>query len=235
MAISVIQQTNFITTGAQLGIPSVAYNSALAGGNFLLGFCSYRSNSWGSPASGGLIVRPFLDTQSNSWSYITLPNNYQGQYSYGIGHSASSSAGSDTVTIDFSNNDGFIYDTRIELFEISGVSTFNLSTFNGAASVATGSISTPTGTVNFSTTTSISPYWACDMVCVADIHGNNIVYAHPYNGSSLNIHDTISGWTSIFAGPNDNLYVQSNNVPPPAPVRLFINAGATRPLSSFQE
>jgi hypothetical protein len=71
------------------------------------------------------------------------------------------------------------------------------------------------------------------MVCVQDSIGNSIVFAHPYNGVTQAILDVIPGWTSIFNGPNDNLYVQHQNLVVAAPVSIFINAGASKPLAKF--
>lgn len=223
--ISIVQQTNFFTIGAQLGTPSVEYNNALAGGNFLLGFCSYRTNN-------GLLVSPFTDSQGNSWISETFPSNAQGQYSYGIGYAPTSTSGLDTVTVDFSDNSGFIYDTRIELFEISGATSFTIATTNGTGSVASGTIATPHGSASFSTVSSIALFWSCNMVCVADGAGNSIVFAHPYNGVSQLITDNITGWTSIFNGPNDNLYIQSSTQAG-SKVQVFISVGNTRTTASY--
>lgn len=225
MSASIVQAAQNIAGGSWISNPwSVEFDSDLAGGNFLLGFAS------GNAEDANCYITNIEDTQSNSWVNLDV-----GQNGYGIGYALTSSSGPDTVDFTGANIGINTHNPNGLALEISGIASYgSMSVTSGTDSVASGSIATPQGDFSFSTTTSYDS-WYLTLLYLNGYDDTGLVCAMLYSYNGLE-QDVISGWTLSAPTPGSfdtAIYTQVVGGTPPAPVRIFVNAGATRSLASF--
>ena len=154
---------------------------------------------------------------------------------YGLGYTGTSVSGADIVSFTNTGACGFVYDPCIIVAEIGGSSSFgSLTTFNGTGSVMGGSITLNSIVYTFTTLTSYSS-WVLSMVVYNGIVPNTyIILAVPYVPNSSIVVDTIPGWQVQGSNLHSALYTVIASPAPPPPVRVFVNACPTRPISSVQ-
>lgn len=222
MAIPTLVQSNFYGgTFTQIGPIDVAFPHPLTSGNTIFGYHSFSFNP-------SILITPWSDTQGNTWSAVDFPPNTDGHQSYGYGTTTAQS-GADTVSVGWMDNFTATYNPSFCILEIANATSHSTNLTMGNGTPISGSITTPTGQVATFTSSASFSNWSCNMVCFSSSAGSFVV-AIPY---ALTFGEDVPGWTGLYkGGASSSIYIQSV-LKYVSPVRVFVNTGPTKPVSSI--
>ena len=219
MAPFIVQAVGHGSGGVWTNPIGVAFANPLQGGNALVGLGCARGIC-------STLVVTTSDTQANTWTTVDSST-------YGLAYTLSSSAGADTVQFNGTGFCGFTYDPCSMGVELAGVTGFGSNTaFTGTTSQVHGSVTLAQGTYSF---TSLTTYdlWILNMMYFTGANNNGIMLAFLYVPNENVSEDIISGWALQTENLHSSLYSVTVAPTPPATVRIFVNSGSSKPLSSF--